>query len=64
MKALYGVFKKKEVSTIGGVMFFPDNVDESKLTLMIGDDLRKMDSLAKTHIKYNEEEVILRKLIF
>ena len=63
MTALYGVFNRKEIITIGGILFFPDNIDESKLTLIIGDDLSKMDVIAKRVIKINEEEVILKKII-
>lgn len=62
LSVLYGVFKKKEVITLGGFAFFPENVNENKLTLMVGDNLNKMDMIARKVIKCNTDEVVLRKV--
>ncbi len=63
LSVLYGVFKKKEVITLGGFAFFPENVNENKLTLMVGDDLNKMNTIARKVIRCNDDEIILKKIV-
>lgn len=63
MNVLYCAFKKESINTINGILFFPENIDNNNLTLMVGDDLLNMDMMARRIIKCSEKEIILRKII-
>lgn len=60
---VYGIFKRSELVSISGIVYFPET-DNKSLTLMKGDDLRKMDAVASRIMKPGKDEILLKKRIF